>query len=384
MYRFEGGSNLRLQLVTIATLAACGFGATAQNTRKLSIQSKVDQYDLLLSGNTGTVSGKPADLKAFNELMAVVSDPLTADCPAIKGKPEVTVREAGKTRSIYIAQGIVTDGEHCLHVSGEGMYFFPIHRDFLIGLKEDHIPLKSPIALTRQGVKLFELKKSGDTWNAEGTTLLLDWDFLERFQNSLKSFGVRFRAQPQVAKGKEKLVVQTNGESFEFYKITNLVWALKRPGQRWLEASDDWGFWYNFDNAVLEDRFTSQIHELEKPGMTADEKHAVLEKLGPNYTRNLHELYAKMVLAADEDTTVKRVVIGRLKTKPTKSTALQMARYLEVGGSSKDDEDFKRIATQILKAQNPKGPLYAPSLSMDEKAKVVTYWSSWAQKNQTP
>ena len=203
----------------------------AQAIRHLAIHSKVDQYELVLNGCSATVNGSPADLTTFREQLPVLTNALAAQCPAPNGPPDVTVKENGHTRSIYIKQGLVSDGKNCLNVSGDGLLYFPIHRDFLIGSKHDSITVTSPLKIFRQGVKLFELKKTTDTWNAEGTDMLLNWDFLERFQNSLKSFDVRFRAQPDLAAGKPKMIVQTGDRSYEFYKITSVVWAVKKPGE---------------------------------------------------------------------------------------------------------------------------------------------------------
>jgi hypothetical protein len=352
--------------------------AMAQSPRRLNIQSKVDQFELLLNGNSGTIAGKPADLSGFKELLGMLSNPLGNECPTLKTAPDVTVKENGQTRSIYLELGLISDGKNCLNVGGEGLLYFPIHRDFLIGPKQDGIAIKSPLKVFRQGVKLFELKKAGDTWTAEETATLLDWDFIERFQNSLRSFTVRFRAQPELAKGKTKMIVQIGDQSYEFYKITNVVWALKKPGQPWLEASDDWSFWYSFDNSLLEDRYATQIRALEDPNQGKAEKLAILDKLQSKYSRNLHDLYRKFVLSADQDTQIKHIAMQRLRLKPTKETALTMAKYLQVG----DDEAMKKTASQILKTHNPKGPLYKPSASATERAAVVSFWTQWAEKNQ--
>ena len=362
-------------LISVATFSIL---APAQAARRLTIQSKVDSYDLLLSGNGGTVAGKVANLTSFNELLPMLSNPMGNECPPLNGKPDVTIKENGQTRTVYLESGLISDGKNCLNVGGEGLLYFPIHRDFLIGPEQDQIAVKSPVKIFRQGIKLFELKKNSEGWDAEGTTLLLDWDFLERFENSLKSFKVRFRAQPELGRNKAKMIVQMGDQSYEFYKITNVLWALKRPGQRWLEASDDWSFWYAFDNSLLEDRYSTQIQALQEVGKDRAERLAIMEKLESNYSRNLHDLYRKMVLNQDEDAQIKRTAFQRLRLKPVKTTALTMAKYLQVG----DDEDSKRIASQILKTNFPKGPLYKPGDTAASKAKTVQFWTEWAEKNQ--
>ncbi len=354
------------------------FLTHAQSARKLSIQSKYDQYELILNGNSGSVNGKAADLSTFRDLIPAITNPMINECSMPKGSPEVTVREGEKTRYIFIKQGVVSDGKNCLPVSGEGLLYFPIHRDFLIGTKHDSITLKSPLKLFRQGVKLFELKRSAPpSWNAVSASMLLNYDFLERFENSLRSFDVRFRVLPEMGQGKTKMIVQSGDQTYEFYKLTTVVWAVKRPGTHWLEASDDFSYWYDFDQGVLEDRFAAQIHAIEEnkvPGERLD----LIQKLEGNWSPNLRDLYHHLVLEAAAGPEVKALAIKRLKGKPAKETALVMAKFL----SQSDDEDLKKSASQILKINFSKGPLYNPDGTAEEKHKAVEFWTQWASKNQ--
>jgi hypothetical protein len=189
---------------------------------------------------------------------------------------------------------------------------------------------------------------------------------------------VRFRVLPEIAKDKPKIVVQSGETTYEFYKITSVLWALKKPGTRWLEASDDWSFWYDFDDALLEDRFAPQIRVIENKSTDMAERKATLDKLDTGWSRNLRDLYHKMLLDKDEDHEMQATALKRLRSKPSKETAGVMAQFLE----KTQDEDFKKMASQILKINNPKGPLYKPNDPPEERAKVVEFWSRWWTQNQ--
>ena len=355
-----------------------GAAASAQSVRHLSIQSKVDTFELVLNGTTASVNSKPADISSIHDFLQALRDPLSSDCPVLKEKPDVTVKEDGQIRFIYLKQGVVSDGKNCLSVSGDGLLYFPIHRDFLIGAKHDGITLKSPIKIFRQGIKLLEIKKDGQNWVAEGTDLLLNWDFIERLQNSLKSFDVRFRILPDPNLGKPKMILQSGDQTFEFYKVTNVLWALKKPAHPWLETSDDWSFWYEFENDVLEDRFAAQIHFFDDATKDKAARLAALDKLDGSWSRNLRDLYHKFILNKNEDEKIKAIAFKRLRAKPSKETAAVMAQFLAEG----DDEIFKKQASQILKINYPKGPIYNPDASPAERAKVVEYWSHYRTEGQ--
>jgi hypothetical protein len=350
---------------------------TRAETRRLTIHSKVDQYELVLTGNSGTVNGKTADLNAFKDILPALTSPLANDCPPLKGGAEVTVRDGSQTRYVYIKQGVVSDGKTCLIVGGEGLYYFPIHRDFLIGNKREAIALKSPFKVFRQGVKLFELKKTGKSWTQVSSTLLLNWDFIERFENVLKAFDIRFRVLPEIAQGKTKMILQSGDKTYEFYQLSNVLWAIKRPGTHWLEATDDFSFLYDFDNGVLEDPHATQIKAYEE-AKTDAERLAELQKLEGAWSPNLRDLYHKIVLDTAAGSELKTIAFKRLRAKPSPETAEVMTKVL----SEAIDEDFRKIASQILKTTYPKGPIYNPHSSPEERRKVVEFWTNWWQKNQ--
>src|SRR5262249_15863040 len=118
------------------------------------------------------------------------------ECPEFTGQPDVTVKEGTQTRFIYIAQGIVTDKTNCLNVTGEGLLYFPIHRDFLIGPKTDTLSLSTDLKVSRDKDKLLGLRKTAAGWESLNLNpdQMLNWDFVNHFIDSLARFDVRFRA----------------------------------------------------------------------------------------------------------------------------------------------------------------------------------------------
>lgn len=359
-------------------LMSCVTVANAQGVRKLTIKSPYDSFDLILnSKNSGTVDGKPANLKGLEELWPVLNNPIENVCPSTKVAPDISVTENGKARSIFVKSGIVSDGTSCLNVGGEGLLYFPVHREFLIGPKRDSIKLKSQLKIFRQGVKILDIYKKGERWATDNPELLLNWDFIERFENSLRDFDVRLRVQTDIAKTKSKMIVQSGEQTYEFYKVTGVMWAVKKPGQNWLVASDDWSFWYDFDQAMIEDRYANEIRLLNKAGVSEAERKQAMDRLGDAWSNNLRDLYHKILESPDESLDFKQTAMNRLKRKPAPETSGVMVKVLESG-----DEQLKRPASQVLKSLYPKGPLYKPNLSAAEKAKVIEFWNNWWKQNQ--
>lgn len=353
--------------------------ARAQSPRKLTIQSTFDTFDLVLSSKTsGTVDGKPANLKILDELWPVLNNPIGNACPGKLGIPDITVKENGKARMIYVKTGMVSDGKSCLNVGGEGLLYFPVHREFFIGPKKDAIALKSPVKIFRQGVKLVEVKKDSGKWVTDTPEALLNWDFLERVESSLKDFDVRLRVQLDIAKNKSKMIIQSGEQTYEFYKVTGVMWAVRKPGANWLVASDDWSFWYDFDQQMIEDRFAPEIRTLSKAGVTPAERKQSLDRLGDGWSRNLRDLYHKILLDSNEDLEFKRTALNRLKRKPSDETSAAVAQFM----SHSDSEELKVLAGQVLRLHNPKGPAYKKNLPESEKAKVIEFWNNSTKPSQ--
>jgi len=315
-----------IQWLAVVTMGlAVSLQATAE-TRRLQIQSKYDNYSVELSGSGASVGGKPVHPGVLKDILPLLNSELAEDCPAIKGSPDVTIKEEGKTRHVYFRQNLVTDGKNCSIIGGDGLFFFPVHRDFLIGAKRDSIQPKGTLKLFRQNEKVFDLKQNGSSWSTTSSTLLLNYDFLERFENSLNTFDVRFRALPEIGQGKTKVMIETGGKNYEFYKLGN-TWAVKKPGTSWLEASDDWSFWYDLDNGVLEDRFAPQIHAAED-AKSLEDRAAALQKLEGSWSPNMRDLYHHFLLDNNIDAETKALALKRLRGKPSKETSGVLVKFL--------------------------------------------------------
>lgn len=361
--------------ILLFTTMALGFRVEA---RTLLFQSNYDKFDLVINGSSATVNGKPADLTSIQDILPLITNPLGNTCPDIKGRPDVTVKDGSNTRTFYVKQGLVSDGSNCLNVAGDGLFYVPLHRDFLIGPKHDSLKVKSPMKIFRQGTKIFEIRKSSDGWDSVNPEQLLNWDFIERFHNSMKDFGVRLRVQTGIAEGKPKMIVQSGDTAYEFYKVTNVMWAVKKPGTNWLEASDDWSFWYDFEPSQYEDRYAADIREAQKTGLSKEVRMGILDKLERTWSSNLRDLYHKMVLNPSEDPDIQEIAMRRLKRKPSKETSGVMVQFLEQ--STRDD--LKDEAGVILKVFYPKGPKYSSKLSPGERAKALEFWRNWWNHNR--
>jgi hypothetical protein len=363
--------------LAIASLLVWGLVAEAQTVRRLTFQSNKDKFTLVLSGSKATVDGKAASLSSLKELLPLLAQPLEHECDGPIGKPDLTVEENGQKRLILVKQGTISDGKNCVTISGDGLFYFPTHREFLIGPKKGNLELKNSVKLFRSGEKVLSLKRQGKIWLSDLDGNYPNWDFIERWLASLESYEVRLRVQDGIAAGKPKVIVQIGDKSYEFFKVTNQMWAVKKPGTNWLEASDDWGVWYDLDDKVLEDRYADSIRQLLREE-NEEQRYSALQKMDNSWSPNLRVLFHKILSQPQESERNQSLVLKYLRRKPALETAGVLVETLEKSGR----DELRKEISLALRTQYPKGPKFDPSASEEEQQNVIRAWRTWWQQQQ--
>ncbi|MGE4132707.1 MAG: hypothetical protein AB7F86_13775 [Bdellovibrionales bacterium] len=345
--------------------------------KTLTFQSKLDTFDLEYTGTRGKVDGKPANLSTIKEILPLLSKPLSSPCPTLPKNADLTIRSGSSTKNLYLESELLSENGQCLQITGEGLHYLPVHRDFLIGPKKGAIQLQSNLKIFKQGIKILDIKKDGDEWVTNEGDLLVDWDFVRRLEDSLRDFTIRLRVQTSLAKDKPKMIIQNGNQTLEFYKVTKIMWATKLPGTDWLTASDDWSFWRDFESDMLEDRFADGIRRVES-ATDKDAKRAALKEVDVGWSPNLRRMYHKLALSETEDSSIRMMALKRLKQKPALETCGVMLKILETS----QDPDIQDEASTILKLNNPKGPKFKSNSSEEERKKALEYWRTWWRDKQ--
>ncbi len=210
---------------------------------------------------------------------------------------------------------------------------------------------------------------------AHGTDL--DFDFFDRWMQSLKDYRIQYRVLLTEGKGKSKVSVSSGGERFVFYKLAPKLWAIQKPGQKWLDASGDWAFWFEMDDGVWQDRRAPIIHKLESPGLSAEEKQQTLKQLDDNgWSRALEDFYHRRLLDTNEDMEVRSHSLDRLKRKPSWRNIRAEMQALENNPSN----DLLKQLTIALRARNPKGVIFEPNIT--DRASTVEGWTSCGRRTR--
>jgi hypothetical protein len=329
-----------------------------------------------------TVDGKAVQKDLLVLLQPLLTSAASDDCPKKLGKPTATVRlaTAGKTetREFFISHGLVRvkapGHTQCFFATGDGLMYLPMHRSWLIGPFKESVLLKSPLKVTTNGKVIADLVQKNGEWVDSQPRTSLDWDFFDKFRQSLQDYKVQYRVLREAGQGKPWASLQVGSERYVFFKIAPKLWAIQRPGNKWLDASGDWSFWFDMDNDVWQDRRWPVIDKIESPGTTLEQKLAALPELDNGWSRTLEDFYQRRLLDPNEDPRIRSHALERIKTKPSWRN---IAAEIDLLRTNPNDE-LLSDATQALRARNPKGPVYVPG---SDRAPVLKEWNDWWQKN---
>jgi hypothetical protein len=366
-----------VRFLILATMLAGFVQVHAQSANRINFKTKYDKFELLITNGNATIDGKPADTTTFRDLLPLLTKDLGEDCPTLRGSADVTVSVDGKPRMIYIQQGLVTDGKKCMYVSGDGLMYFPLHRSWLIDNGHDSLPFGSNVKVSVGGQTVLDIKRKGKKWVKVNDDDHPDWDFVEKFENDLKDFTVKMHANLAMSKDKREVIVDTNGKIARLFHVTPTLWALQKPGTQWLEVGD-WSQWFELEPSQFSDHRIEKIRIILDKNKELQERLHELNEIDTGWSRSVHEMYIRLLSDREENPEIQKIALKRLHSKPTIETAGAMVAYLQFA----TDPALKKMATQALKIQNPKGRLIEAKQSPSQQMDIVQEWSRWWQKVQ--
>ena len=347
----------------------------------VTIASERDRFEFRVDGKVAQFGSKKVAIDAFSETLTKLRSEFAATCPKLPARPDLTITTAGKTIQVYAQIGIVSDGKSCSFVEGDGLYYLPVHRDFLIGPETMSIPEESPFSLTEGPRSLLSIKLVDQKWVGDPPDQPVDWDVTERFVGSLSNFKVRFRVQTGIARGKRRLTLKSGNKTYLIYKVNNSTWGIGKPGQEFLTVGEGWVAWYDFAADMFRDPLAPNIALANDVSKPREARLVALTKIETNWSPNLRNLYHQLALRVREDAEIQAIALDRLKHKPSVETSGVMVQILEQDDAQ---SEAKVLAAAILRRQDPRAPKYVVGASAAEQAKALEFWKRWLRTNHAP
>ena len=144
-----------------------------------------------------------------------------------------------------------------------------------------------------------------------------------------------------------------------FYKLTSLS-----------------SFWYDFSQEVYVDHLSERLNRLKQTDLDLTTRLSELEKLKNNWNQNLRDVLHMIVSRKTEPLDLRVQALRRMRQKPTLPTAVVAADVLQ----SDTNEELRRLASEILRANDPRGPIYKARASTREKQQTLSYWRQWRSR----
>lgn len=354
------------------------------------IGSSADRFQLVRQPDGRYYVGDQAvQLGTFKDFIYLFGTNLEGACPKLKQKPDITIiAKKSKTdalgdsktnqskRNFYLDEKMVQGDGGCAPISGDGIYYLPMHRFWFTGEDTLSIPAIRTIKIEKDGDVLAHVKRQNNSWEAEKDMEGLNWEFFENFVGSLEQFPVFARLHPAIGKGKPHFKVTLNGEKYEAWYVAKNLWAMKFPKSTWLVASQQWSKWENMRVELWRDRHFDLIRTFADKKNEPEKRKASMMDLGTRWSPSIKVALQKIIKDPAEPVELRSLALRFLKQRPSLDNFGAMIHALKVS----TDREFLIQLTQTLKIRNPRGPQIKESSSDDDVQAAIREWNQWWQK----
>lgn len=400
----------------------------ANSTRESEyvFKSKFDQFTVNINSEGVTYNGHPTNAEPFKFVKSLFAAKFTDLCDLGTSKhlkPDLTItkkiisaavvnssslvnsgvveahRSTAVKRQIYFSKKIVSDGENCGKVDGQGLFLLPLHHDWFDGKKSLSINLGEQFSIWKDDLLVFEFQKTNGRWHNLDTNFFTNWDFFEKFENMLREFQIDFRAHPLAGKDHTafeirvnnqlpKLSPQTNNKSsrnvppgtgfkkYTFTRVGESTWAVQLPDSPWLIASGDFGLFSDMDQKIWISPYSKSLSLVTNTTADVSSRIKAVRSLAEHWGSDVKSVFFDALNIGGDASDVKKEIANILRLHPTDESFVALFTCLQSAG----DMELKNYISKILKIRNPKGS----TIELDDDTATVILktqeWEAWMKK----
>lgn len=368
---------IRFFLVLIAFASG-----NAWSQSSIEVKTKYDSYMIVKSNKGWTIGTAPVRDEALKPLLEVARQEINSPCADMVSKPEVSLKVnntggASDARTMDISKGVLKSSKGCVLISGPGLNEFPMHRGWLIGPVRGNIALNKNFNIAYNPGPNVGLVEEKDDWKNTDPSYEFNWDFFEKFKNSLKDFNIGNRYSLASAKGKRSVSISSNGVQHTFVQMAPNVWGKVNEKIGAIETSPNWSIWGDMGVSQWADPNTENIRFFKNTSHPAADRKSKAEAMGGTWNPNIREMLSQCLLNAEEDSDLRMYCADRLRRKPTQET---FQVFIKLINGTEDDELLKK-AESTLRIKNPKGTRYSGPSSLNT---FRNSWNTWWQSTNGP
>ena len=218
-----------------------------------------------------------------------------------------------------------------------------------------------------------EFIKTPRGWRNKDAKFFTNWEFFEKFINSVKEFPIDFRMHPNAAKDSASFELRQGSRKFTFFKTGDKTWAVQFPGMPWLSASGRFGFYDEMRAEIWLSPYAKSLKILGDPTAKPDNRIKALRELASSWSPDVKYVIYDVLLSNGDNVEVRKEISNVMRYKPTDENFKNLIDALK----TTSDVNFLEYLTKILKLRNPKGPQISDE---DDKAtidKKISEWTTW-------
>ena len=369
---------MRTRAFLLVGLILWSFSSWAGSVDQWVFRSKYDNFTVKKNDGQYFIGSSSVTLKPLNDFLPFFTATIEGDCPdGLPGRPDVVITaKRGKEsteRRFYLDAKQVKDGKNCADMDGEGIYRLPLHRSWFVGPNNGGIPIGRTLKVEKDDIVFVEFTKKGNKWLNNDSAFFTDWVFFNQFIAALEKYDISGRLHPLAGKGKKQFNVSTNGKSYEFYKIGDNQWAVKRPEREWLSVSPSFVFLLDMSTDLWRDRHAVGLATVKDKTQPPDNRARAVHQMGTAWSQAIKLVFHTIMLDPEENPRVKEEVAYAMRKKPTTENFAVLIRALE---KTEDIELLHKI-TGILRIRNRKGTVIQITSSEEEVARAIREWKKW-------
>ncbi|MBX7232418.1 MAG: hypothetical protein K1X29_10065 [Bdellovibrionales bacterium] len=348
-----------------------------EKPNEILLQSSYDTFQISLEKDHYNLEGKTISLGTLEQFFTLFSTTFEDPCP--KEKPDLTLTAKWKKQNqtkvlkIFIDQRRIQNGNECAAATGEGIYFLPLHRSWFQVDEKRTIPLLSPLKIVKDNETLAQFEMVKGLWQQTSSKEYINWDFFDQFKASLKDFEVTSRAHPNVSKGKSSFTLYSGTIKYDFFQISDSLWAVRLPKVKWLVGSSRWSVWLEMQKEQWMDRLSSQLNFITDKGKQLSDRIGTLNSLSEQWSPSLQQVLKQILFDKSESDEIKIQAVHLMRQKPTMENMGILIKTME---QTQNQELLKPIF-KALRIMNPNGPLLEEDMTQQQIDERVHVWKKW-------
>jgi hypothetical protein len=347
------------------------------------IKTPMDNFTIeVINGSTGRIGGKEVSLKPFAKFSKILtSKNFAVECIVPKKRAPIAITQTRgadtRTWQLFPDEAVFYDGANCLLVEGEGVYEFPLHRQWFLGQGKGSIDLGTRFTLIIGDDKLTFVADDNGKWRNADAEQTTNWTLIDNFVNAAKDFEVAHRTTQKPPPGSDSFVLKTARKSYRFHRIGS-DWGIELENPKWLALTPTFRFITEMSKSAWQNEGNSDLALLKKKDAPTEERIDAMKKLAVKWNEDIKRACHDIVLSQDEGTEIKRHAAQILKSHPTDDSIIALARALK----KTDDPELLYVISNALRVRNPKGSRISTTDQPDDVEAKIQEWQKWANELQ--